>query len=486
MKYILAIDQSTSGTKGMLFNFKGRVAASLSLAHKQLYPRPGWVEHDPEEIYSNTIGILNSLLTCNSLKPRDIVAIGISNQRETVVLWDAETGKPVCNAIVWQCSRASELCAALERDGVDDLVKERTGLVLSPYFSAAKAAWALRNVDGAAALAESGRLRMGTVDSWLLYKLTSGTVHATDLSNASRTQLFNLKTLDWDDDLLMLFGIKRSMLPEIRMSDGGFGAVAVISACEGITIAADMGDSHAALFGQNCFELGMAKVTYGTGSSVMMNTGNNVLLSTDGLVASVAWGMDGKASYVLEGNINSAGATLNWLCSLGLLSSPKEAARLAAMAAPGGVYLVPAFSGLGAPYWDSIARAALFGMTFETSREQLARAAEESIAYQVKDIFDKMLLACGVMPPEIRTDGGPTRDAFLMQFQADMLGLPVTCSALSELSAYGVCLMAGKASGVWGGLEDLRALRNIGMSYSPAMPEKDRLQLYHGWQAAVK
>jgi len=495
--YILAVDQSTSATKAILFDTQGRLAHRANRSHQQHYPKPGWVEHDPEEIWQNTLGAIADVLAAAGLDlseaRRQIQVLAITNQRETIMAWDRETGKPVYPAITWQCNRADAICRALEAQGEAETVRARSGLVLSPYFSAAKAAWILNEVPGVRAGAESGRILLGTMDSWLTWNLTGGQVHATDCSNASRTQLFNIFEKRWDDRLLGLFSIPKAMLPQVRFSDERFGAVApgahpVQQALAGLPIAGVMGDSHAALFGQNCFGLGMAKATYGTGSSIMMNIGATPRLSGSGLVTSVAWGRGGTIEYVFEGNINCTGATIQWLVDdLQLLASPKESSAWAeSVPDNGGVYLVPAFVGLGAPYWDSAAKASLTGMTRATRKAHVVRAAEESIAYQIKDIVDLMLRESQLQIPELRVDGGPTRDAFLMQFQSDMLGIPVACARIEELSALGVCLMGGLATGLWPDLDAIGKLRETGKRYEPQMPENNRNLLYLGWQAAVK
>ncbi len=418
--------------------------------------------------------------------------LSISNQRETILIWDRETGMPIHNAVTWQCGRAAGICRDIEAAGHADRIREKTGLTLSPYFSAAKARWILDHVTGARERADRGRLAIGTVDSWLVWQLTGGRVHATDCSNASRTQLYNLADRRWDPDLLEIFGIPAGLLPDIRFSDEILGAVAqtgdpLQDRLAGLPIAGVLGDSHAALFGQNCFSVGMAKATYGTGSSIMMNVGAVPIRSRTGLVTSVAWGRQEAVEYVLEGNINCTGATLQWLAEdLLLIASPRDSAGIAASVEDnGGVYLVPAFTGLGAPYWDSEARASFTGMSRATKRAHLVRAAEESIAYQIRDVVDLMVEDSGYALAELRVDGGPTRDPFLMQFQADMLGIPVACAGIGELSAFGAGLMGGLAVGLWSGLEEIAALRTAGPLYQPAMEPARRDALYRGWRQAV-
>jgi glycerol kinase len=485
---ILGIDQSTSGTKALLFDQAGNIVVRADVPHAQHYPRPGWVEHDAEEIFANTLRAAKEAIDASGVAPASIAAVAVSNQRETAVVWSRKSGKPVHNAVVWQCRRGADICGRLEAAGAAPAVKEKTGLVLSPYFSASKIAWILEDVPGAREAADSGELLCGTVDSWLVWKLTSGAVHATDYSNASRTQLFNLSTLDWDGDLLRLFGIPRSMLAELRFSDETFGRTDLGGLLPApVPITGVMGDSHAALFGQCCFSRGMAKATYGTGSSIMMNIGGRRALSERGLVTSIAWGMGGKVEYVFEGNINCAGSTIQWLVEdLALIASAKEAGSLA-LSVPDaeGVYLVPAFVGLGAPYWDSGARASITGMTRGTKKAHVVRAAEESIAYQIKDILDLMVSESGADLRELRVDGGPTKDAFLMQFQADILDIPVARSAVEELSATGAARMAGLAVGFWQDKEELNALRRGAETYRRSMGGDRAARLYAGWKEAV-
>lgn len=479
---ILSIDQSTAGTKAMLFGPDGALIARCDRPHRQITNELGWVEHDPEEIYQNLLLSVRELFAQSGAAPEQVCAIGISNQRETGVMWD-DTGKPVHNAVVWQCARAAALCESLERKGLAPIVKEKTGMNLSPYFTAAKFGWLLENVPEARRLAESKRLRCGTIDSWLLFKLTGQ--HKTDYSNASRTQLFNIQTLCWDDELCTAFGVPADSLPEVCFSDSLFG----MTDMEGILPAAVpvrgvMGDSHAALFAQGCTSRGMTKATYGTGSSVMMNTENRCVRS-ETLVTSLAWGRGGQVSYVLEGNINYSGAVIQWLIhDLELIASPKEAAAIAAQVpSANGVYLVPAFSGLGAPYWCSEARAILCGMNRGTRKAHIVRAAEESMAYQIKDIAEAMNQAAGSALKELRTDGGPTADTVLMQFQADMLGVPVRTASIQELSGAGAAYMAGLSCGLY---EEGVLYQNSGAgAYTPEMTENSREELYGGWKKAV-
>lgn len=488
-KYILSIDQSTSATKAVIFDERCSLIKRVTVDHAQYYPNPGWVEHDPMEIYQNTLKAVELATECADISQDDIIAIAITNQRETTVVWDKITGEPVYNAIVWQCQRAGKICQDIESRGYAPVIKQKTGLVLSPYFSAAKAKWILDNVEGARKKAEEGRLLFGTIDSWLVFKLTGGKVHATDYSNASRTQLFNIKELKWDEELLSIFTLPKSMMPEVKFSDEIFGFTDINQVfTRQIPICGIMGDSHAALFGQNCFEKGMAKATYGTGSSIMMNIGKQPLESRRGLVTSLAWGYKGHVDYVFEGNINCTGATIKWLVDdLELIPDSKSAGIIASSVEDTeGVYVVPAFVGLGAPYWDSEAKAAITGIARGTKKAHVVRAAEESIAYQIKDILDLMISESGIILKELRVDGGPTRDAFLMQFQADMLNVPVVRSKVEELSAMGSALMAGLAVSIWNDFKQIERIRQIDAVFNSQMPEERRQRLYSGWQKAVK
>ena len=487
-EYILSIDQSTSATKAILFDKTGKAIHRCSVDHRQYYPQPGWVEHDPAEIYSNVLHAARKALKQIGAGIEQVRAISITNQRETVVVWDKNTGKPVYNAIVWQCSRAGQICKSIARQGCEDLVKEKTGLVLSPYFSAAKVKWILDNVEGARKKAESGELLMGTMDSWLIWNLTGRKIHATDYSNAGRTQLFNINELKWDEELLEIFGIPGSMLPKVLYNDDIFGFTDKEQGFEKeIPVSGVMGDSNAALFGQNCFEKGMAKATYGTGSSIMMNIGDVPLKSENGLVTSIAWCMRDDLDFVFEGNINCTGATIKWLVDdLELISSAAESERLAlSVDSNGGVYIVPAFVGLGAPYWDSDAKASITGITRGTKKAHIVRAAEESIAYQVKDVLELMVRESGISLRELRVDGGATRDGFLMQFQADILNTPVACSKIEEISALGSCFMAGIATGIWESREEIAGLREQGKLFIPVMTDAERKVIYKGWKDAV-
>ncbi len=487
--YILSIDQSTSSTKAILFDPAGKLIGRHNVDHRQYYPEQGWVEHDAEEIYLNTIEAIKSVLVKCNISESQLSAIAITNQRETAIVWDRLTGKPVYNAIVWQCTRAEKICERLISLGYKDIVKSKTGLVLSTYFSAAKIKWILDNVEGVRRKAEKGLLLAGTMDCWLLWNLTDKKIHATDFSNACRTQLFNINELKWDEELLDIFSIPRCMLPQVKSSNEIFGYASKACGFDvPVPVAGIMGDSHAALFGQNCYERGMAKATYGTGSSVMMNIGKKALESEKGLVTSIAWGLNGIAEFVFEANINCTGAAIKWLADdIGLISNSSEAGKIASsIENNGGVYLVPAFSGLAAPYWDGTARASITGMTLGTKKAHIIRAAEESIAYQIKDVLDLMKDESGIKLKELHVDGGPTMDDFLMQFQADILDTDLLRPAIEEFSAYGSALAAGLATGIYNSLKDLIALTKNSSLFRSSMPNDERNKLYAGWTEAVK
>ncbi len=487
--YIIAIDQSTSATKAILFDEGCRLVGRVNVEHKQYYPKAGWVEHDAEEIYCNTIEAIRALLAKGLTEAGATFSLAITNQRETVVVWDAETGKPVSHAVVWQCQRGAEICRQLKEAGHEATFLKKSGLLIDPYFSASGVKWILDNVEGVRARAEQGALRLGTIDSWLIWKLTGGAVHATDYTNASRTLLFNIHTLDWDEELCALFTIPRSMLPEPRPCDACFGRTTLEGLFpEGIEIAGVLGDSHGALAGQMCFEAGMGKATYGTGSSVMVNIGEEAVAAPEGLVTSVGFAARGKVFYAFEGNIHCTGATLRWLADqLQLIGSPAETEALAtSVESTNGVYLVPAFAGLGAPWWNSQAKAILAGMTLSTTKAHVVRAALEAIPYQIKDLVDLMTGQAGVKLKELRVDGGPTKNHFLMQFQADMLNATINRADIEEASALGAVVMNGLARGVWATLDEVAALRTSDNRIEPQMATEEREKLHGGWLEAVK
>lgn len=485
-RYVLGIDQSTQGTKALLFDEKGGLVCRTDLPHRQIVNEKGWVEHDPEEIYGNTVQVVKNLVEKAGIEKRELAVLGISNQRETAVCWNKRTGRPVYNAVVWQCARGADICKRLEDEGAAEAVREKTGLQLSPYFSAAKLAWIFENVEGVRRQAEQGEIAVGTVDSWLVYKLTKGARFQTDYSNASRTQLFNISELRWDAELLQMFGIHPSCMAQVTDSDGDFGETDFDGYLEHpIPIRGVLGDSHGALFGQGCRRPGMIKTTYGTGSSIMMNIGEKPVFSDLGVVTSLAWSMGGKVNYVLEGNINYTGAVITWLKDdLKLIASPQETEALAKEANPcDATYLVPAFSGLGAPYWDSGAKACISGMTRTTGRAEIARAALDCIAYQITDIVRAMGESTGIEIGELRVDGGPTRNAYLMQFQSDLLNIPVRIPDSEELSGIGAAYAAGLAAGIY--TEDVFGVLKR-TSYLPDMEEAKREEKYSVWKAAVE
>ena len=486
----IAIDQSTSSTKALLFDEQCRMLARTNVDHKQYYPRTGWVEHDAEEIYQNMIAAIRDLIPALSTGEGACaaeVSLAITNQRETVVVWNKLTGKPIANAVVWQDTRGADLCRELRTAGKARMVFEKSGLLIDPNFSATAVKWLLDNIDGARESCSQGELLMGTIDTWLVWKLTGGKTFATDTTNASRTMLFNIHTMQWDDDLLALFDIPRSMMPEVRPCDALYGE----TTCEGlfshpIQIAGVLGDSHGALVGQMCFDKGSGKVTYGTGSSVMVNIGDKPKSAPQGLVTSVGFSALGKTYYGFEGNIYSTGATLKWICDqLQLAGKPSEMEAIAtSVPDSGGVYIVPAFSGLGAPWWQSNVKGAVFGLTFATTKAHFLRAALESIAYQIKDLVDVMARATGGSLKEIAADGGPTKNQFLMQFQATMLGTPVVCTEVDDASALGAVIMNGFARGLWHSFDEVTGFRVVTQTYQP-LDDSERHTLYQGWRNAV-
>lgn len=487
MKYILAVDQSTQGTKGLLFDQEGRMAARCDRAHRQIINDRGWVEHDPDEIMANTAAVCRDVIEKAGINPSEICAFGISNQRETSLMWDRETGKPIYNAIVWQCSRAKEICSRHEEAGESEIIRKKTGIPLSPYFPASKLQWLMENVPQASELASSGRLCAGTIDSWLIWNLTGGKVFKTDYSNASRTQLFNINELMWDSDLVESFQVPKEALPEVCMSDSIFGYTDIGGILPGaVPICGVMGDSHAALFGQNCLKPGQIKATYGTGSSVMMNIGEKAVFSEGGLVTSLAWGMNGQVDYVFEGNLNYTGAVITWLKdNVQLIENAAQTSELAAKANPEDrTYFVPAFTGLGAPYWDPEASGLFTGITRTTGKAELVKACVECIAYQITDLVRLMRKESGRMITEIHADGGPTVNSYLMQFQADLAETKILIPELQELSGMGAAYAAGISVGLYDKESIFNHIRHT--EYKPLMAEDKREALYSGWKAAVK
>lgn len=485
-RYIISIDQSTQGTKALLFDKTGSLIKRTDKTHKQIINEKGWVSHDPSEIYQNTIEVVKRLIEEANINKENIAGVGISNQRETSLAWDKQTGEPVGQAIVWQCARAVEICERVEKKGQAENIRRKTGMNLSPYFPASKIAWILENVEGAREKADKGEICHGTIDSWLLYKLTNGKAYKTDYSNASRTQLFNIFELKWDEEICGMFGIDVKNLPEICDSNSYFGETDF----EGllphpVPIHGVLGDSHGSLFGQGCLKLGMIKSTYGTGSSIMMNIGEKPVLSTHGVVTSLAWSMNGKVNYVLEGNLNYTGAVITWLKDdLELIQLPGETERLSEEAVKDdSLYLIPAFSGLGAPYWDSHASAAIVGMTRTTGKAEIVRAGVECIAYQITDIVKAMSEDAGVTVEELRVDGGPTKNTYLMQFQSDLAEANVRVPDSEELSGIGPAYAAGLSLGIW----DETIFDKLNRTnYEPTMDKAVRDKKYEGWKQAVK
>ena len=485
-KYVLSVDQSTQGTKAMIFDGVGNMLARSDLPHRQIINEKGWVEHDPEEIWQNTLRVIQNVVEKAGIPKESLAVMGISNQRETSVCWNRKTGKPVYNAIVWQCARGAEICAEVEARGLAERVREKTGLPLSPYFPAAKLAWIFRHVDGAREAAARGELCVGTIDSWLVWRLTGGRRHQTDYSNASRTQLFNIKDLAWDKELLEIFGIDSSCMPTVTDSDGDFGETDLDGwLASPLRIRGVLGDSHGALFGQGCLQPGMIKATYGTGSSVMMNIGEKPIFSDTGVVTSLAWKIGGRVNYVLEGNINYTGAVITWLKDdVQLIRNPGETEAMALAANPADTTcLVPAFSGLGAPYWRSEAKALLCGMTRTTGKNEIVRAALNCIALQITDIVKAMAQGDSAPVRELRVDGGPTRNAYLMQFQSDLLNIPVRIPEAEELSGIGAAYAAGLSVGLYDRDVFDRLSRR---AYTPSMSEADREKVLQNWRDAIR
>ena len=485
-RYIAALDQGTTSSRCILFDREQNMAGMAQKEFTQFYPRPGWVEHAPMEIWSSQYGVLMEALAQSGADVRELAGIGITNQRETAVVWDKDTGKPVYNAIVWQCRRTAGLCEELKADpDFTAYVKDRTGLLIDAYFSATKIRWILDNVPGARERAEEGKLLFGTVDSWLIWKLTGGKVHVTDCTNASRTMLYDIRSLRWDETICKKLGIPMSMLPQVRSSSEIYGYVN-IQGVE-VPIAGIAGDQQAALFGQTCFEPGEAKNTYGTGCFLLMNTGETPFVSKNGLLTTIAIGLNGKVSYALEGSIFVGGAVIQWLRDeLGLISDSSDTEYFARKAADtAGVYVVPAFTGLGAPHWDMNARGAILGLTRGAGRNHIIRAALESIAYQTADVLRAMEEDAGIPLRELRVDGGASANGFLMQFQADIMDRPLRRPMIRETTALGAAYLAGLATGVWESLDDVRGSWTLDRLYEPAMGAEKREKLLRGWHEAV-
>lgn len=484
-RYILAVDQSTQGTKGLLFDEQGRLVERAYCSHEQYVPAAGWVEHDPGELILNTINVSKAVIEKARIEPGQVAALGISNQRETTIGWNRETGRPICNAIVWQCSRAVELAERHRAEA--EYIRKKTGMPLSPYFPAAKMSWLMENVPAAANLANAGSLCLGTIDSWLLFHLTEERVHKTDYSNASRTQLFSLKELCWDWDICNRFHIPMRALPEVCMSDSCFGHTTMWGLFpEPIPVRGVLGDSHSALFGQNCRQPGQIKATYGTGSSVMVYIGDRPVLSDRGIVTSIAWGMNGKVEYVFEGNLNYTGAVISWLKDeLRLISTPAETAQLAAEANPKDrTYFIPAFTGLGAPYWDSHATGLLTGITRTTGRKEIVKACLECTAYQIADLLQLMRAETGRELDILKVDGGLTQNRYLMQFQSDMAKVGVQIPQLQEMSGMGAAFTAGISIGMYDADKVFSGITYEG--YRPRMEASVQKARYQGWREALR
>ncbi len=486
-QYILAIDLGTTGTTVLIIDQAGRVVSRAGSEFTQIYPQPGWVEHDPEEIWSVSIDAVQAALQQAGLTANNIKGIGITNQRETTVVWDKTTGRAVYNAIVWQCRRTASACEAMKADGLEPIVRENTGLVIDAYFSATKLAWILDHIPNGHSRAEAGELLFGTIDSWLVWKLTGGKAHLTDYTNASRTMLYNLRDLCWDQQLLDYFHIPVHMLPQVKSCSEIYACTSAELLGAEIPICGIAGDQQAALFGQTAFEPGDAKNTYGTGCFLLMNTGRTAIKSTHGLLTTIAWGLDSQICYALEGSVFIAGAAIQWLRDeLGIINSAAESETLALSITDNeGVYLVPAFVGLGAPHWDMYARGVLTGLTRGSGKAHLARAALESIAYQSCDVLAAMTADAGVAINSLKVDGGATANRFLMQFQADVLDVCVEKPLITETTALGAAFLAGLACGFWSSQEELKNIRSVEQHFIPSMPAKERMRLRQGWQEAV-
>lgn len=487
MKYILALDQGTTSSRAIVFDHNGKVISVSQQEFTQIYPKPGWVEHDPMEILSSQINVAKQAIEKAKIEPKDIAAIGITNQRETTVVWEKATGKPVYNAIVWQCRRTAPICDNLKNQGLSETIREKTGLVIDAYFSGTKIKWILDNVEGVREKAEKGEVLFGNIDTWLIWNLTKGKVHVTDYSNASRTMIFNIHKLDWDDDILQILNIPRAMLPEPKPSSFIYGYTDKDIFGVEIPVAGDAGDQQAALFGQACFKTGMVKNTYGTGCFMLMNTGEKAFPSKSGLLTTVAWGLNGKVEYALEGSVFITGAAIQWLRDgLKIIQNAGETEALALKVSDsGGVYVVPAFVGLGAPYWDMYARGLIIGITRGTTREHIVRATLESIAYQTRDVLEAMKQDSGIELKSLRVDGGAVVNNFLMQFQADILGVPVERPVVNETTALGAAYLAGLAVGYWKDQREIEDLWQIDRRFTPQMSFEEREKLYRGWKKAV-
>lgn len=488
MKYVLALDQGTTSTRAIVFDKKGDIVASAQQEFKQIYPKPGWVEHSPQDIMGSAVGVISEALVRANLTASDISAMGITNQRETTFVWDKKTGKPVCNAIVWQCRRTADYCKKLKDDGFAEKIYNKTGLVPDAYFSATKIKWILDNIEGARARAERGELLFGTVDTYILWQLSKGKIFATDYTNASRTMLFNIHALKWDNELLRLFDIPSSMLPEVHPSGYFYGETDKSFFGSPVPVCGVAGDQQAALFGQTCFNAGDVKNTYGTGCFLLMNTGRRAVKSRNGLVTTLGAGLTEKPDYVLEGSVFAGGAVVQWLRDeMKIISSADESETKArSVADSGGVYVVPAFTGLGAPYWDAETRGTITGITRGTTPAHIVRAALEGIAYEVCDLVEAMEKDAGIKLARLAVDGGACKNDFLMQFQADILNCEAVRPKVAETTALGAAYLAGLCKGVWSGLEEIKQNAALDRVFTPNMSELMRFELLDGWKSAVR
>ncbi|WP_276210868.1 glycerol kinase GlpK [Heyndrickxia coagulans] len=488
-KFILSIDQGTTSSRAILFNQKGEIVHTAQQEFHQYFPQPGWVEHNANEVWASVLAVTTTVLTEADVEPKQIAAIGITNQRETTVVWDKKTGHPIYNAIVWQSRQTADICADLKEKGYADMVREKTGLLIDPYFSGTKIKWILDHVDGARERAEKGELLFGTIDTWLIWKFSGGKAHVTDYSNASRTLLYNIYDLKWDPELLEMLDVPAAMLPEVKPSSHVYAQTAPYHFFgEEIPIAGVAGDQQAALFGQACYEEGMAKNTYGTGCFMLMNTGEKAVSSKHGLLTTLAWGIDGKVEYALEGSIFVAGSAIQWLRDgMRMIKDSAQSESYAERVdSTDGVYVVPAFVGLGTPYWESDVRGAVFGLTRGTTKEHFIRATLESLAYQTKDVLAAMEADSGLPLKTLRADGGAVKNNFLMQFQSDMLGVPVERPVVSETTALGAAYLAGLAVGYWESREEIARQWKVERKFEPSLAEKEREALYDGWKKAIR
>lgn len=488
-KYIMALDRGTTSSRCIIFDKDGNIIKVAQKEFEQIYPKPGWVEHDAMEIWGSQSGVMREAVDTAGINPEEIAAIGITNQRETTVVWDKKTGKPIYNAIVWQCRRTSEICDELKEKGLTECIREKTGLIIDAYFSATKVKWILDNVEGARERAKKGELLFGTIDTWLIWKLTGGRVHVTDYSNASRTMMYNINTLEWDKDILKELDIPEIMLPEVKESSCVYGYTdSGLFADIKIPIAGCAGDQQSALFGQNCFEEGTAKNTYGTGCFLLMNTGEKPVKSENGLLTTISWGVDGKVEYALEGSIFMGGASIQWLRDeLRMIKSAADSEKYARRVEnTNGVYVVPAFTGLGAPYWDMYARGTIVGLTRGAKKEHLIRATLESIAYQTKDVLEAMQNDSGIELKSLKVDGGASNNNFLMQFQSDILNVKIDRPKIVETTALGAAYLAGLAVGFFKSKEDIKKRWVCDREFEPKMSEEVREKSYKDWKRAVE